>query len=167
MHDHKREPRNNGYYMRREYNIDLLNEIFLLVNVTLFTGFLRSLPCCCTLIQKPFFYIMTKVEMAKDIHLHMWNFFAIYKCENLLPFEGENSIETNLQTSNLMAGQFISYKSVKQFFLNFQIKWQKARGWLLQNSHYQTVKTIRRKIFDWSATRTTHEEIAFSARLKI
>ena len=43
MHDHKREPRNNGYYMRREYNIDLLNEIFLLVNVTLFTGFLRSL----------------------------------------------------------------------------------------------------------------------------
>ena len=56
MHDHKREPRNNGYYMRREYNIDLLNEIFLLVNVTLFTGFLRSLPCCCTLIQKTFFF---------------------------------------------------------------------------------------------------------------
>ena len=69
MHDHKREPRNNGYYMRREYNIDLLNEIFLLVNVTLFTGFLRSLPCCCTLIQKPFFSIMTKVEMGKDIDL--------------------------------------------------------------------------------------------------
>ena len=42
MHNHKGEPRNNGYYMRREYNIDLLNEIFLLVNVTLFTGFLRG-----------------------------------------------------------------------------------------------------------------------------
>ena len=36
MYGHKGEPRNNGYYMRREYNIDLLNEIFLLVNVTLF-----------------------------------------------------------------------------------------------------------------------------------
>ena len=39
MHGYKGEPRNNGYYMRREYNIDLLNEIFLLVNVTLFYRF--------------------------------------------------------------------------------------------------------------------------------
>ena len=101
--------------------------------------------------------IISKVEMEKDIHVHMWKNFAICKCENLLPFDGENSIETNLQTSYLLAGQSISYKSVKQFWLNFQIKWQKARGWLLQNSHYQTVKTIRRKIFDWSATRTTDD----------
>ena len=39
MHGHKGEPRNNGYYMRREYNIDLLNEIFPLVNMTLLQGF--------------------------------------------------------------------------------------------------------------------------------
>ena len=34
--------------------------------------------------------IMTKVEMAKDIHLHMWKVFAICKCEDFLTFEGAN-----------------------------------------------------------------------------
>ena len=95
MHDHKREPRNNGYYMRREYNIDLLNEIFLLVNVTLFTGFLRSLPCCWTLIQKPFLLLWQQLKwqrlsicicekillfanVKKFCYLQMWKFVAIW-----------------------------------------------------------------------------------------
>ena len=54
-------------------------------------------------------------------------FKYVKKFENLLPFERENSIKINLQTANLLAGQFISYKSVKQFWLNFQIKGQKQK----------------------------------------
>ena len=62
--------------------------------------------------------IMTKVEMAKYIHLHMWKVFAICKCENFLTFEWANSIETRLWTYNLLTGWSISYKSLKQFQFN-------------------------------------------------
>ena len=44
---------------------------------------------------------MTKVEIAKGIHLKMRIFFAISKCEISLPFDGANSSETNLQTCKL------------------------------------------------------------------
>jgi hypothetical protein len=33
---------------------------------------------------------MTKVEMAKDIHLQMQKLFAICKCRQKLPFEVSN-----------------------------------------------------------------------------
>ena len=33
--------------------------------------------------------IMTKNEMAKDIHLQMWKVFAICKCENFLTIQSK------------------------------------------------------------------------------
>ena len=56
--------------------------------------------------------IMTKVEMAKYIHLQMWKLFIICKCD-FFSIWGANSIETNLQTCNLPIGQSISYKSFR------------------------------------------------------
>ena len=137
MHDHKREPRNNGYYMRREYNIDLLNEIFLLVNVTLFTGFLRSLPCCWTLIQKPFLLLWQKLKMQKIsicicekfCHMQMWKFVAIWG----------RKFNRNQFTDFKLTGRPV-HKFVKQFCLNFQIKWKKrftfANGYLLTKAKF-------------------------------
>ena len=92
-----------------------------MVNLTLFTGFLRwSLLCCCTLIQKPFFSIMKKVEMAKHIHFQMWKLFDIFKCEKKAIW-GYKSNQTNLRTCNLPNGQSIRFKSIKQFWLNLPI----------------------------------------------
>ena len=47
-----------------------------------------------------------------------WQKISICKCENFLPFKRANSMETNLRTCNLQTSQFISYKSVNQFWLN-------------------------------------------------
>ena len=52
---------------------------------------------------------MTKIEMAKYIHLQM---------ENVLPFARANSIKTALQTCNLLTGQSISNKFINWFRLN-------------------------------------------------
>ena len=56
--------------------------------------------------------------MAKDVHLKIRKLFAIYKCENVLPFEEANSIDPNLRTCNLQTGNSISYNYVMQFRLN-------------------------------------------------
>ena len=45
--------------------------------------------------------VMTKVEMAKNIHLQKWKLLAIFKCETFLPFEGANSIETAFNRKDL------------------------------------------------------------------
>ena len=45
-----------------------------------------------------------------SIHFKMWKVFDIW-C-------GVNSIKTNLQTWNLWTGQYVSYKSLNQFWLN-------------------------------------------------
>ena len=56
--------------------------------------------------------IMTKVEMAKYIHLQIRKLFIICKCDSFSIW-GANSIKTNLQTCNLPIGQSISYKSFR------------------------------------------------------
>ena len=57
--------------------------------------------------------------MAKDVHLKIRKLFAIYKCENVLPFEEANSIDPNLRTCNLQTGKSISYKLHKIVQIEF------------------------------------------------
>ena len=66
--------------------------------------------------------IMTKVEMAKDIHLHMWNVFAISsgKCFATWIRQMQSKPNCSLQTGWFIGYKFIKqfYKFIKQFWLN-------------------------------------------------
>ena len=54
--------------------------------------------------------------MAKDIHLQMW--IIIWHGKPFCYFDRANSIKTNLRTCKLQTIRSISYKSIKQFWLN-------------------------------------------------
>ena len=58
-----------------------------------------------------------------------WENISICKCGKKLSFEQANSIETNLWTWNLQTGRAISYKSVKQFWLNLSKPNVKRFSW--------------------------------------
>ena len=60
---------------------------------------------------------MTKVELAKYIHLQMWTLFVI-DVENFLHLVMANSIENNLLACNSWTGRSVSYKFVNWFWLN-------------------------------------------------
>ena len=51
----------------------------------------------------------------------MWKVYDTW-CEKGFAIGGVNSIKTNLQTCNLWTGQYVSYKSVNQFWFNLPHK---------------------------------------------
>ena len=60
---------------------------------------------------------MTRVKMAKYVHLQMWLFcHLIWK--TFCNLDRANSIQTAFQTCNLVTRQSVSYKSVNWFCLN-------------------------------------------------
>jgi hypothetical protein len=77
---------------------------------------------------------MTKVEITKDIHLEIWKVFDIlWKtfCHSAI------SIKTNLQTWNFWTGQYVSYKSVNQFYIELAPpKWQNVFHIKCKKQHF-------------------------------
>lgn len=72
-------------------SVSSLTTIVLDISIVYFVWKIRV-----KMMQEPISSIITKVEMAKVVKT-----FCHFKCKNLLPFEGANSIERVLWTCNL------------------------------------------------------------------